>query len=77
MIESGLGQFYASFGAFGQKLVDRHDVIQRDDEDDVRALTVEQLQRPMILIFCLCGVAISLLIFEIIVFKWNQWDPYS
>lgn len=78
MIESGLHQFYTSFTDFKRKLTERHDVIKPDEDgDDVQAMTLEQLRRPMILTLCLCGVAAVILIVEILVVKWIQWDPYS
>lgn len=68
-VENGLRQFYESLVDFRQKLIDRVHLSQLDD--DIQALTFEQLRRPMILVFCLWGITIIILILEIFISKWN------
>lgn len=51
MMESGLIQLYKSLAIFEQKLIDRAFTIT--DVDNFRALTMEQLERPLILLFCI------------------------
>lgn len=73
MTENGLYQFYLSLAAFKQKFVDR--AYLDEDEDDFQALTMGQLKRPMILLFCLWAVAMTLFMAEVIISKWkNQRD---
>lgn len=69
--ENGLHQFYDSFSAFQQSIIER-DHLEPEDED-IQALTVDQLWRPMILVFYLWGVTIVICIEEIIAFKRKHW----
>lgn len=69
MMESGLHQLYTSMTDFKQKLVDR--VYAIVESEDFRALTMEQLKRPLILLFCLWGVALIVFIAETIASKWE------
>lgn len=72
MMESGLHQFFTSYAHFRDGLHLRAFNGQQDDDDHEQALTIEQLIRPMKLIFCLWGVALTIFTVEIVVFKWNQ-----
>lgn len=73
LMESGLHQFFTSYAHFRDDLHLREFNGQQDDDDDYeQALTIEQLIRPMKLIFCLWGVALTIFTVEIVVFKWNQ-----
>lgn len=67
MFESGLAQFYQSFIAFQRKFIER--VYLMPEEDDFDVLKMEQLIRPMTLIFYLWGIAIIVFIAEIIIRK--------
>lgn len=49
MIESGLAHFYSSLAKF-QISLDYH---MSQEDDDIQALSIQQLKKPMILIFCL------------------------
>lgn len=71
MIESGLYAFYMSLNSFKQQYMERIYLSETDDE--FRALTVEQLKRPMLLVFALWTVAVIVLIVEHIISKWNNW----
>lgn len=74
MMESGLYQFYTTLAAFKLKLMERSFWSDDDDDDDdMQALTVQQLKRPMILLFCLWAVAKAIFIAEMIVSKFNKW----
>lgn len=68
MVENGIHKFYLSLAIFKQKLIDRAYLEQIDD--DFQALTVEQLKRPMILLFYLWGMATIIFIAEMTIFKW-------
>lgn len=72
-IENGLYKFYKSLDKFTQKLSKRMESSQTDD-DDIQALSMEQLKRPMIFISCLWGLAMVLFIGEFIIFKLRQWQ---
>lgn len=69
MMASGLHQFYTSLATFKNNLVERAYSIV--DDDCTEALTMEQLKRPLILLFCLWGVALIVFIGESIVSKWK------
>lgn len=73
--ENGLHQFYDSFIAFQRNFIERDHLKQQDE--DIQALTVEQLRRPMILVFFLWGVAIVIRIAEIIAIKWRHWRNHQ
>lgn len=64
-----MAHFYRSLAKF-QISLDYH---MSQEDDDIQALSIQQLKKPMILIFCLWGAASTLLIAESVVFKWNQW----
>lgn len=68
MVENGLHKFYLSLAIFKQKLIDRAYLEQIDD--DSQALTIEQLKRPMIVLFYLWGTATIIFICEMTIFKW-------
>lgn len=68
---NGLHKFYTSLADFNQKLIGR--VYSNGDEDELKALTMEQLRKPMILIICLWGVATTIFLIEMILFKWNNF----
>lgn len=74
LAESGLYTFFVSFSEFSRKFVERP-YLNRDvgEEDDVQVLTVEQLQRPMILIFFLWALAVIIFIAEVIWIKLKNW----
>lgn len=70
MMQNGLHQFYTNFADFKQKFLVREYLSEKDD--DLQALTAEQLKRPMILMSCLFGVAIVIWMAEIIIFRWKN-----
>lgn len=70
MMENGLHEFYLSLAIFKQKLIDRAYLEQIDD--DFKALTAEQLKRPMIVLSYLLGVAMIIFITECIISKWKH-----
>lgn len=64
LIENGLQQFYMSFGAFKQKLMQQE---PEDGEiDNEHALTMEQLKTPLIIYACLLGISSIVFVIEII-----------
>lgn len=69
LMANGLYQFYSSFATFTQKCI-QGDLIEKDDDD--RALKMEQLRRPMILVFGLWAVAAIIFVGEVIVNKWKS-----
>lgn len=71
MMESGLHAFYMSLNSFKQQFFERAYFSQTDDE--FRALTTQQLKRPMILIFGLWVLAVVVFMGEVCVIRWNQW----
>lgn len=73
MMESGLYQFYTSLAAFKQKFVEQTYSNQDDDDDNLQALTMQQLKRPMFLLFSLWAVAKAIFIAEMLVAKFNDW----
>lgn len=72
MMESGLIQLYKSLATFKQKLIDRAFTIA--NVDNFRALTMEQLERPLILLSCIWVAAIIVFIVEVIIFKWKVYS---
>lgn len=72
MMESGLIHLYRSLATFKQKLVDRAFTIA--NVDNFRALTMEQLNRPLVLLFCLWGAAMIVFVIETIIFKWKVYN---
>lgn len=79
MMESGLYAFYNSLTQFRLEMNRQVHSKRGDDEDndDIKALTIEQLMRPMMIIFCLWGASVALFIVEHFVFRWNQWRNRS
>lgn len=82
MVESGLQKFFISMADFIltselQRTLKQDHVVADDDVIDLVALKFKQLKRPIMVILCLLGAATLLLIAEIIVFKWNNWEIYS
>lgn len=72
MMSSGLYQFYISFAEYKQKLAERVKSAQ-DEDDNFRALTMDQLKRPMLFIFGLWSLAVVIFIMEHIISKWKHW----
>lgn len=70
MMEHGFYQFYLSLAEFKEKFVQR--VEQMHLDDDFSALSMDQLQRPLKILFCLWGLAAVILVLEIIVSKWKH-----
>lgn len=71
MMESGLHHFYRTFAEFRSKFSQRPN--EHQDTDDILVLEIDQMIRPMKIIFCLWGLATVLFITEVIVHKWNKW----
>lgn len=73
-MENGLHQFYQSFSTFLMDLIDNrnlhHDV--NDDDDDIQALTMEQLKIPLIIFIVLLGLASVVFLIEVIVYHFNR-----
>lgn len=67
MMESGLHQFSTNLNDFKQEFIDRE--LEIGEENGFRALTMQQLNRPMILIFCLWAFAMIIFITEKIGFE--------
>lgn len=70
MVENGLHEFYLSLAIFKQKLIDR--AYSEQVDDDFKALTVEQLRRPMKHLFYLWGMVMIVFITEYIISKWKH-----
>lgn len=74
LAESGLYTFFVSFSEFSRKFVERAYLNrEEEDEENMQVLTVKQLQRPMILIFYLWGLAVITFVAEIILVKLRKW----
>lgn len=71
MIESGLYRFYTSFADYKFKL--RRRIHSSEDDENFQALTIQQLRRPMVLIFGLWTLSIVVFIAEHIFHKWQNW----
>lgn len=69
LMANGLLNFYNSFAIFKQKCI-QGDLIE--ENDDHQALKMEQLKRPMILVFGLWAVATIIFVVEAITFKWKN-----
>lgn len=70
MFENGLAKFYQSFIAFQRKFIERV-YLTPEDDDDVEALKMEQMIRPMTVIFYLWGISVIIFIAENII--WRFW----
>lgn len=68
MMENGLSQFFLSFTEFKRKILHRANS-DAEDDDDFKAMSFEQLKRPLILLFGICGMAIVIFIVEVIIFR--------
>lgn len=66
MIESGIRSFYVSFSEYLMEIIARMQNIQQINEVDA-VLTMEQLWRPLKLVFYLLGLAFIVFIVEILV----------
>ena len=76
MAEHGFYQFYHSILEFEMK--ETAGTVYLDmgidkDEIDLEPITIEQMKKPIIIFLCLNGIAVILLIIEILVFKWLKW----
>lgn len=71
MTESGLHEFYKSYAFLKEKYMQRAFMNQTED-DDMQALTVEQIKRPLFLVFCLFGIATTVFIAELVIVKWKN-----
>lgn len=71
MMESGLYAFYMSLNSFKQQCMERIHLDETNDE--FRALTAEQLKRPLLLVFALWTFALIIFISEHIILKWYNW----
>lgn len=69
-MESGLFKFYSSFVEFKEKFSQQ--MLMNHDDDDFKALTMQQLKRPTIFFLTLCGFAIIIFILEIIISSWEN-----
>lgn len=79
MMQSGLYRFYTSLADYDRKIIEEEYLAANkddEDEDDLQALTIEQLKRPLMLLLSLCGIVMVIFIGEILVFKWNNWQWY-
>lgn len=71
MMENGFYRFYISIASFTQQLIEREYLEQ--NEEEFQALTVDQLKRPLMLLFALFGVSVIVFIIEHIISKWNSY----
>lgn len=79
MMSSGLYEFYTSYAEFKRRIMKpwcvgpcpRH--THDSDDDDLQVLTMEQLRRPMMLIFGLWALAAVIFVIEYIISKVNNW----
>lgn len=69
MIESGFYQFYEGFAMFITKLLAKNLPSIEADDDEWRALTVDNLKAPLIFCLCLMGFAWFVFILEILIHK--------
>lgn len=69
--ESGFQHFYESFASFLSGFYGGS--FSSLDEDDLQALTVEQLMNALLLCLMLFVLAFILLLIEIIIYKFNIW----
>lgn len=70
VMQSGINRFYVSYTRFKRNILER--AYLDDENDNFHALTADQLKRPMILVFCLWGVALIVFIAEIAVSKYRN-----
>lgn len=68
-MENGLFQFYTSLASFKQKFIER----TYQDENDVQALSMNELKRPMKLFLGLCAFSTFIFLFELTISNWNNW----
>lgn len=73
MIEHGLYSFFTSINDFKRNILFRENSNHDDIDDDDRALTLEQLKRPIILIVCLWTAALFAFVVEVIIDKFSAW----
>lgn len=75
MMASGLHQLYIKYGEFVSEM---HSKIEHreDENDDEQALTMDQIKRPLILVFYLWGITLVVFIIENLVYyikKRSRW----
>lgn len=70
MMENGLHQFYRSFSTFLMDLIEN--LNHNRDNDDIQALTMEQLKIPFIIFIVLLGLASIVFVIEVIVYHFNK-----
>lgn len=73
MMTNGLYQFYTSFAEFKQHFMFQEWSCQAIDDVDFHAFTLNQLRRPMLVIFGLWALATICFIVEHIVYKIMYW----
>lgn len=73
MMENGLHQFYKSFSTFLMDLIENRNFNQdNNDEDNIQALTMEQLKIPLIIFIVLLGLSSIVFVIEVIVYHFNR-----
>lgn len=70
-LENGLIQFYMSLGLFEFKVYNRTEF--KHDDNDVRLITMRDLEAPFICHFSLTGICFFVFILELIVFQIKKW----
>lgn len=70
MMENGFYHFYMSMASFTQKLIERAYLVQ--EENEFYPLAINQMRRPMLLLFSLWSFTTIIFCVEIIVFKWKN-----
>lgn len=71
MMSSGLHHFYTKYSEFMMEMRSKIEHREENDEES-QALTMEQLQRPLVVIFYLWGGSLGIFIIEILIYHFKK-----
>lgn len=43
------------------------------DESDIEPFTMKQVERPVLFVLCLYGMALTVFLMEFVFYKWKSW----
>lgn len=72
MMENGLNAFYGTFTKFWMKIQVQKQMAHKGEQNDIHALTFEDLQGPLIFCSYLLVFAWFILLLEVIAFKFKM-----